>query len=121
MAVERLRPLGLGRRQHRVEERHAIAVVAHARGGVQRAERRVRLPRLPQLRVEAQEVRLAEQDVDRRSPGRTACAASDGAPALGFRPVADAGAAARRRPSDAGDAARFDPASARERASAVSR
>ena len=61
--VERRRPVALRMREHRVEERRRMSGAAQVRGRVQRAERRVRLLRLPQLRVEAQVVGLAEQDV----------------------------------------------------------
>ena len=86
MTVEGVGPLGFGRRQHRVEQRHPIAAVAHAGRGVQRAERRVRLPRLPELGIEPEEVRLAEKNVDRRL--RRVCAG----------PVGLVGARSLRRP-----------------------
>ena len=117
MAIERLRPLGLGRRQHRVEQRHAIAAVAHAGGGIQRAERRVRLPRFPELRIEAEKVRLAEQDVDRRRPRRIVA----GRPMVRQRRVQTVADCGNGCDGDIGAGSRLGTAPAREPADPRSR
>ena len=49
--------------------RGAVAALTEVGGRVQRAERRIGLSRLPQLGIEAQVVRLAEQHVSHGSPG----------------------------------------------------
>ncbi|MCH8963078.1 MAG: hypothetical protein IH820_17635 [Bacteroidetes bacterium] len=61
--VERLRPFLLRGGQHRVEEGHVEAPAAQIAGGVERAQRRVGLHRLPQLGIEAEVVSLSEEDV----------------------------------------------------------
>ena len=66
MAVERVGPLRFRGREHRVEERNTISALAHARGRVQRSQRRIGLLRRPQLRIEPEEVRLPEEHVHRR-------------------------------------------------------
>ncbi len=70
MAIERGRPLPLRRREHRVEQRDAVAALADTGRRVERAERRVGLLRLPELRVESKEIRLAEEHVDGGRCGR---------------------------------------------------
>jgi hypothetical protein len=69
LILERAAPFADGLRQHCVEERGAVAALAQVRGGVQRPERRVWLLRLEQLGIEAQVVRLAEQNISHGSPG----------------------------------------------------
>ncbi|NJM05651.1 hypothetical protein HC891_04820 [Candidatus Gracilibacteria bacterium] len=48
--------------EHGVEERHLVAMLSRQRCRVERAERREGLHRRPEFAVEAQVVRLAEED-----------------------------------------------------------
>jgi hypothetical protein len=66
MAIERRNPFRFGFGEHRVEQCNAIAALTGIRSGVERAERRIRLLGVPQLGIETQKIRLAEQHVDRR-------------------------------------------------------
>ena len=60
-AVERTRPFALRRRDHGIEERRRVTARSQIGCGVQGAERGVWLLRPPQLGVEAQVIRLAEE------------------------------------------------------------
>ncbi len=62
MTIERAAPLGLRLGEHRVEQRDVVAVRSHGGRRIQRSQRRVRLACIPELRIEPQEVGLAEQD-----------------------------------------------------------
>ena len=62
MTIERAAPLGLRLGEHRVEQRNVVAVRPHGGRRIQRSQRRVRLACIPELRIEPQEVGLAEQD-----------------------------------------------------------
>ena len=64
MVIKRRDPFGLGRREHRVEHRHLIAARARGRGCIERAERRVRLLRVPELGVEPEEICLSEKNIN---------------------------------------------------------
>jgi hypothetical protein len=68
MPRERDPPLVHRPGQHRVEQGDAVPPLAQTAGRVERAERRVRLPRLQQLRIESQVVGLAEQQVSHGPP-----------------------------------------------------
>ena len=67
------------RASHRTVRR--VAAFTQVRRRVQGAQRRVRLLRLPQLGIEAQVVRLAEQDVSHASPGFSPSASACDRPA----------------------------------------
>ena len=61
--IERGVPLGGGVGQHGVEQRDVVTGAADDGGGIERAERRIGLHGLIQLRIEFQVIGLAEKDI----------------------------------------------------------
>ena len=76
LLIDREAPLRNGFGEHGVEQRDVVAALAQVRRCVEGAKRRVRLLRLEQFRVEAQVVRLAEQQIRHGSPAVSPSATS---------------------------------------------